>query len=81
MTVNEDPVDDSDAAPVTAQGTSPPESQGSVTVMGDSLLDASLEGPHAIGSQDQASEISPSLKVSISVCRIESVSIDFFPVM
>jgi hypothetical protein len=76
VTVNGDPVDVNDASSVTAQETSPPGSQGSVTVREDSPSDVSLEGAHAVRSQDQASEFNPSLKVSILVCRIESVSID-----
>lgn len=69
------------ASSVTAEEISPPGSQGSVTVKGDSPSEASSEASHEAGSQDQAFEINPSLKVSISVCRIASVSIDFFPVV
>jgi hypothetical protein len=76
VTVNGDPVDDGDTSSVTAQETSPSASEESVTVIGDSPSEASFEASHASGSQDQAPDFNPSLKVSILVCRIESVSID-----
>lgn len=74
-----DTITRSQASSFTAEETSPPASQGSVTVRGDSPS-GSLTEEDDQTQVDNSSQL-PSLKVSISVCRIESVSIDFIPVV